>query len=485
MKPEHFDAVIVGAGLSGIGMACHLQRKCANKRYVIFESRESIGGTWDLFRYPGVRADSDMHTLSYNFKAWRGEREIADGSEILDYIREVAADHDITGHIRFGHSVVKVTWSSEKTAWTIHCVHRGTGETVQVTCNMLLMCPGYYRYDEGHTPDFAGSDTFKGHIVHPQHWPADLEYAGKQVVVIGSGATAVSMTPVLAKEASHVVMLQRTPTYLMSRPEASRLWQFMRNRVPASIAFAISRWWNQKMSGLLYQRSRSSPDRVKRFLLGGIRKELGPDYNIEKHFSPDYNPWDQRLCLVRNGDLFAAMRAGTVSIVTDSIDHFTEHGIRLTSGDELKADVVVTATGLKMEIWGGVSVEVDGRAVQPADTITYKGTMNSDVPNLVTTFGYVNASWTLRADLIADFTCRLIRYMDQQQVRQCTPRVPESLEEMETRPFIEGFTPNYINRAVDLMPRQGDREPWLNSQDYQREKHMFRAPLEDGSLVFR
>lgn len=484
MEQTDFDVLIIGAGLSGIGMACQLQRSCPNTSYVILEGRESIGGTWDLFRYPGVRADSDMHTLSYRFRPWQGSKEIADGSSILQYIRDTAAEYEIVGRIRFGHAVENARWSSEESTWTIESEDRTTGEMVRFTCRMLLLCVGYYSYQSGYSPEFDGRASFHGRIIHPQKWPSNLEYVGKRVIVIGSGATAVSMVPVLAKDAQNVVMLQRSPTYMMSRPAASWLWKFLRNILPPQNAAVIGRWWNQTLSRYFYRRSRQKPERVRQFLLNGVRKELGPDYDVEKHFSPDYAPWDQRLCLVRDGDLFASIRSGNVTIVTDHIDRFTERGILLKSGQELEADIIVTATGLQMEVWGGITVEVDGRVVDPAETFSYKGAMSSDVPNLVTTFGYINASWTLRADLIADFTCRLINYMREHNFTRCTPRVCDSGHNMTSRPFIDNFTPNYIRRAIHKMPRQGDREPWLNVQDYQQEKNMFHGPLNDGSLFF-
>jgi len=484
MEHADFDVLIIGAGLSGIGMACHLRRACPDSTFAILEGRESMGGTWDLFRYPGVRADSDMHTLSYQFKPWQGKLEIADGSSILQYIQDTAAEYDIEAKIRFGHAVEKASWSSTDAKWTVEAKQRSSGEAVRLTCRMLLLCVGYYSYESGYTPDFDGRESFQGQIVHPQQWPSDFDYTGKRIIVIGSGATAVSMVPVLAEDAQHVVMLQRSPTYMMSRPGASGLWKFLRTMLPARSAAAIGRWWNQTLNGFFYRRSRQKPDRVRQFLLNGVRDELGPDYEVEKHFSPDYSPWDQRLCLVRDGDLFASIRSGNASVVTDHIDRFTERGILLASGRELEADIVITATGLQMEVWGGIAVEVDGRVVDPAETFSYKGAMNSDVPNLVTTFGYINASWTLRADLIAEFTCRLINHMQRNNFTRCTPRVSDSGRGMNGRPFIEDFTPNYILRAIDRMPRQGDHEPWVNVQDYQQEKSMFRRPLDDGTLVF-
>ncbi len=485
MKSDYFDVLIVGAGLSGIGMACHLKRTCPDKSYAILEGRTSMGGTWDLFRYPGIRADSDMYTLSYNFKPWQAVEEIADGDSILQYIKDTAAEYQVEQHIRYGYAVKKATWRSDDATWTVDARLRSTGETVRLRCNMLLMCAGYYSYQSGHTPEFEGRESFRGQIIHPQAWPADLSYAGKRVIVIGSGATAVTLVPVVAEEAEHVVMLQRSPTYMVSRPEVSLLGKILRKTLPSKWAYAVSRWWNITLSGYFYHRCRTKPDKIRRLLLDGIRNELGSDYDIEKHFAPNYDPWDQRLCLVRNGDFFASIRNGNASVVTDQIDRFTEEGILLKSGEELPADIIVTATGLRMEVIGGIEVVVDERTVDLSQTFTYKGMMNSDVPNLVTTFGYINASWTLRADLIADFTCRLINHMDQHKVRQCTPRLSDADRKMTPRPFILNFSSNYIQRALHLLPKQGEREPWLNTQDYARDvKLIAHQPLDDGTLCF-
>jgi monooxygenase len=484
MKARHFDALIVGAGLSGIGLACHLQEKCPSKSYVILEGRKTIGGTWDLFRYPGVRSDSDMYTLGYNFKPWKGTKDIADGDSILQYIKEAAAEHNIEQHVRYDHLVRKATWLTDDAAWTVEATLNTTGETVTFTCNMLLMCAGYYNYKSGYTPDFVGRERFRGRIIHPQNWPADLNYTGQKVIVIGSGATAVTLVPAIADDAEHVVMLQRSPTYMVSRPEVAPLAKLLRKTLPARIAHALTRWWNIRLGQLFYRRSRAKPDEIRQLLLAGVRRQLGPDYDVEKHFSPSYDPWDQRVCVVPNGDLFESIQSGKVSMVTEHIDCFTANGVLLKSGEELKADLIVTATGLTMEVLGGIEVVVDGQVVDLSQSYTYLGMMNSDVPNLVTTFGYINASWTLRADLIADFICRLINLMDKKGVRQCTPRLDEQNRDMTSRPFIDNFTSNYIRRGLHLMPKQGDHAPWINTQDYKQELNLIgRCNLEDGSLV--
>jgi monooxygenase len=482
---EHFDVVIVGAGLSGVGAAYHLQDKCPGKGYVILEGRDSIGGTWDLFRYPGIRSDSDMHTLGYNFKPWRAAKSIADGPSILKYVKEAAAENGIDKHIRYRHRVKKAAWSTADAAWTVEAEREDTGETVGLKCNFLLMCSGYYSYEGGHTPEFKGRQRFKGQIVHPQEWPEDLDYRGKNIVVIGSGATAVTLVPELAKDAEHVVMLQRSPTYVVSRPDTDKIANFLRKVLPERIAYAITRRKNIGFQQLVYRRTRTEPEKVKRRLLELLRKELGPDYDIDTHFTPRYNPWDQRLCLVPNSDLFLSIKSGKTSVVTDQIDTFTENGIQLTSGKELPADVIVTATGLNLVVLGGLEIAVDGKRVHFPDTWSYKGMMYSDVPNLVSTFGYINASWTLRADLTAEYVCRLINHMDERGLRQCAPRLRDEDRHMPARRWIDGFSSGYMQRVMHLFPKQGDREPWVNPQNYQRDRKMIRhAAIEDGVLIF-
>ena len=483
---QFFEVVIVGAGLSGVGAAYHLQDKCPGKSYVILEGRDSIGGTWDLFRYPGLRSDSDMHTLGYSFKPWREAKAIADGPSILKYVRDAAAEHGIDKHIRYRHLVKKATWSSSDAAWTIEARRDGTGEAIAIRCNMLLMCAGYYSYEAGYTPVFTGRDRFKGDIVHPQQWPENLDYRSKKVVVIGSGSTAVTLIPAIAEEAGHVVMVQRSPTYVVSRPEKDKIANLLRKVLPEKIAYAITRWKNIRFQQLVYRRTRTNPDKVKRMLLDMVRKELGPDYDIEKHFTPRYNPWDQRLCLVPEGDLFHAIRAGKASIVTDHIDAFTEKGVLLKSGEELEADIIITATGLNLTLLGGMEFIIDGTPVKFSDTFSYKGMMYSDVPNLITTFGYINASWTLHADLIAEYACRLINYMDANGYRQCVPQVSAEDKDMQTRPWISEFSSGYIQRLMHLFPKQGDREPWINTQNYKLDKKLLRrGSIDDGVLLFR
>ena len=485
MTVEHFDVLIVGAGLSGVGAGVHLSQKCSGKSYVILEGRPSMGGTWDLFRYPGIRSDSDMHTLGYSFKPWNAAKAIADGPSILNYVHETAAEYGVDQHIRYNHLAKAAAWSSEEAAWTIEAQRADTGEIVRFTCNFLFMCQGYYSYRQGFTPEFEGIDSFKGQIVHPQKWPKDLAYAGKKVVVIGSGATAMTLVPAMAADAGHIAMLQRSPTYVVSRPAEDALANRLRALLPSRWAYALTRWKNTTLQQMMYRRVRAEPEKAKAMIIAGVRKELGPDYDVETHFTPRYNPWDQRLCLVPNSDLFAAIRSGKASVVTDQIERFTENGILLKSGRALEADIVVTATGLNLVVLGEMRFSVDGAPVDFGRTWTYKGMMYSGVPNLVSTFGYINASWTLRADLTSEYVCRLLNHMDETGARQVTPRLREGDRNMPARLWIDGFSSGYMQRMLLKFPKQGDREPWLNPQDYGRDKKMIRqGALEDGALVF-
>lgn len=484
MSTETLDVVIVGAGLSGIGAAVHLQKRCPGKTLAILEARERMGGTWDLFRYPGIRSDSDMHTLGYNFKPWQAAEAIADGPAILEYVEETAAEHGVDRFIRYSHKVVAAHWSSEDQAWTIEC-DTGDGERRSIRCNFLLMCSGYYRYERGHEPDFPGRESFTGTVVHPQHWPQDLDYSGKQVLIIGSGATAMTLAPAMADTAAGVTVLQRSPTWVVSMPYRDAIANGLRRLLPSRLAYAITRWKNVAFQQYVYRRSRTHPEKLRRKLLAMTRKELGPDYDIDRHFTPDYNPWDQRLCLVPDSDLFRAIREERVRMVTDHIDRFTESGVRLQSGEELVADIIVTATGLELEVLGGASFTVDGKEIDFARTFTYKGMMYSGVPNLIYTFGYINASWTLRADLTAEYACRLLQHMDEHGYRQVVPSLREQDQDMTERPFITDFPAGYMQRAMPYFPRQGDHEPWINPQNYRRDRKLLRnAPIDDGTLQF-
>ncbi|MGF1582152.1 MAG: flavin-containing monooxygenase [Gemmataceae bacterium] len=485
MATEYFDVLIVGAGLSGIGMAYHLQDKCPKKTYAVLEGRDVLGGTWDLFRYPGIRSDSDMHTLGYTFKPWLEAKAIADGPSILKYVQDTARENGIDKHIRYGHFVKKASWSSEDASWTVQVELKETGETVTFQCNMLLMCTGYYSYKGGHTPEFPGRESFQGQLVHPQEWPEDLDHKGKKVIVIGSGATAMTLVPAIAEDVEHVVMLQRSPTYVVALPSEDKVANFLRRFLPQKIAYALTRWKNVSLQQYFYRRMREHPEAAKKRLIEMVREQLGEDYDVETHFTPTYNPWDQRLCVVPDGDLFQAIKSGKASMATGHIDTFTEKGIRLQSGEILEADIIVTATGLTLVTLGNVEFYVDDAPVDFSDTFTYKGMMYSDVPNMVYTFGYINASWTLRADLTAEYICRLINHMDKGGFHQCTPRLREEDRGMSPRPFLDYFTPGYVQRSIHRFPKQGDREPWLNPQNYFQDKKMFRkSPVDDGVMVF-
>ena len=485
MTVEHFDVVVIGAGISGIGAGYHLQANCPNRTYTILEGRDDIGGTWSLFRYPGVRSDSDMHTLGYSFKPWTAEKSIADGPSILQYLRDTSAEYRIDEHIRFGHLVTKAEWSTDDARWTVESHRKDTGETVLISASFLFMCSGYYSYQGGYTPAFPGIADFEGRIVHPQAWPDDLDCSGKRVVVIGSGATAMTIIPAIADTAAHVTMLQRSPTYVVSAPDTDRLANRLRRIMPERVAYGLTRWKNVTMQQFIYKKTRTQPAKVKAKLLGMVRKELGPDYDVDTHFTPRYNPWDQRLCLVPNSDLFRAIRSGKASVVTDEISRFTDHGITLRSGTSVVADIIVTATGLQLVTLGEMDFVVDGESVDFATTWTYKGFAYSDIPNMASSFGYINASWTLRSDLICEYVCRLLNHMEQTGTAQCTPRLRSSDRSMPERPWIDDFTSGYMQRVMHLFPRQGDREPWINPQNYGRDKKMFRkSPIDDGVMTF-
>lgn len=483
MTSEHFDVVVVGAGISGIGAGYHLQTLCPERSYVILEGRADIGGTWDLFRYPGVRSDSDMHTLGYSFKPWTAEKAIADGPSILAYLRETVKEFGIDRHIRFGHLVHSAEWSTAEARWTVSATVGG--EAREFTCNYLFMCSGYYSYKGGHTPDFRGIEQFAGTVVHPQQWPEDLDYAGKRVVVIGSGATAMTLIPAMASTASHVTMLQRSPTYVAAGPDKDAIANVLRKVLPAKAAYAVTRKKNITLQQFIYRQSRTKPEKMKATLIKRVGKALGPDYDVAKHFTPSYNPWDQRLCLVPNGDLFQSIKSGKASVVTDHIDTFTPTGIRLQSGEELTADIVVTATGLELVTLGEMTFVVDGEPVDFSQTWTYKGFAYSGVPNLASSFGYINASWTLRADLTCEYVCRLLNHMKETGTVECTPTLRPSDSTMPERPWIDGFSAGYMQRVMHRFPKQGDREPWINPQNYGRDKEMFRkSPLSDGVMRF-
>ncbi len=482
---EHFDVVVIGAGISGIGAGYFLKRDCPGKSFAILEARESIGGTWDLFRYPGVRSDSDMHTLGYSFKPWKAEKSIADGPAILGYLNETVDEHDLRRHIRFGTRMTHASWSGDTARWTLTGTDCRTGATVTYTCSFLYMCSGYYSYTAGYTPEFPGISDFAGTVVHPQQWPGNLDWSGKRVVVIGSGATAMTLVPALARSAAHVTMLQRSPTYVVSRPDRDAVASFLRRVMPERWAYAVTRWKNTTMQQFVYRRTRTHPQQVREALLKGVRESLGPDYDIDTHFTPAYDPWDQRLCLVPNGDLFESIKAGAASVVTDRIETFDSAGIALESGARIDVDIIVTATGLQLVTLGEMSFEVDGAPVDFSRTWSYKGCAYSGVPNLASSFGYINASWTLRADLTCEYVCRLLNHMDAVGASTCVPTLRDSDADMPERPWIDNFSAGYMQRVMHLFPRQGDREPWINPQNYKRDKKLFRnAPVDDGVMRF-
>jgi monooxygenase len=462
MSAVETEVVIIGAGLSGIGAACHLTRNDPNTRYLILESRKSIGGTWDLFRYPGVRSDSDMHTLGYSFRPWRSENTIADGSSILKYIHETAVEYGVDQHIWYGQRVSKAEWSSTKQCWTL-TLHNTSGDATFLTCLFINSCTGYYSYDDPHTPSFVGLENFKGHFVHPQSWPSDLNYEGKRVVVIGSGATAVTIVPAMAVAARHVTMLQRSPTYIVSSPAVDPTAKLLRRFLSSGVAGIITRWRYVLMQMTVYQLSRRFPKYVKNKLIDWVRLQVGDYCDVKKHFNPRYKPWDQRLCIASDGDLFNGIRNGDISVITQQISNLTEDGVRLASGDELKADIIVSATGLKMLPLGGMSFFVDDVKIDLSQCVVFRGAMLSGLPNMIVSVGYTNASWTLKVDLINRYFCRLKKFMDRKDFRSfCVVRRPPG---SETEPLLD-FSSSYVMRSIDKFPRQGQNFPWRLYQNY-------------------
>ena len=475
------DVVIIGAGLSGIGAACHLERNNPSKRYLIFESRAAMGGTWDLFRYPGIRSDSDMHTLGYAFKPWDDKKAIADGDDILSYIRETAHQYGVDSKVRYGQKVVAASWDSACACWTL-TIDCADGGTTSLVCRFVYSCTGYYNYDAGHMPHFDGVDDFQGRLVHPQHWPQDLDYRDRQVVVIGSGATAITLVPAMAKTAAKVTMLQRSPTYVVSQPAVDTSAERLRRWLPAVAAYSLTRWKNVTLQAITFYFSRRYPEIVKRLLRKWVGLQLGDKFDLDRHFSPRYNPWDQRLCVAPDGDLFRALRRGAAAIVTDRISAFTAKGIQLESGEHLDADIVVSATGLEMLPFGGIEFTVDDRAMPIPETLAYKGMMLSGLPNLAVAVGYTNASWTLKCDLTSDYVCRLLSYMDRRGYSHCVAMHRDG--DVASTPFLD-FSSGYITRAVDRFPRQGARSPWKLRQNYLLDLLGLRfASLKDSAIEF-
>jgi len=479
--PRHVDVIIVGAGLSGVAAGYYLQAKCPGKSYMILEGREALGGTWDLFRYPGIRSDSDMYTLGYSFRPWLDAKAIADGASILEYVRATAQEFGIDRKIQFQHRVLAAAWSSVDSTWTLDVEQGAQREPMRFTCNFLFTCSGYYDYAGGYKPDFPSIEKFAGQVIHPQKWPADFDCTGKRVVVIGSGATAVTLVPALAARASHVTMLQRSPSYIVSLPSKDAFADRVRASLPPKLAHGLVRWRNVLLGLFFYTQMRRRPVQAKARIIGMIRKQLGPDYDVATHFTPNYNPWDQRLCLVPDADLFRALRAGNAEVVTDLIECFTETGIRLRSGREIDADIVVTATGLQLQLLGGMQISVDGKPVDFGKTTAYRGLMYSDVPNLATAFGYTNASWTLKCELSCAYVCRLLNYMDNRGYAACTPRKQGALGE---HPLLD-FNSGYVQRSISLFPRQGNKRPWRVYQNYVVDRMNFQmSRINDGSMEF-
>lgn len=509
---EHFDALIIGAGLSGIGAGARVRMDCPGKTFAILEGREAMGGTWDLFRYPGVRSDSDMYTLGYRFRPWKEQKAIADGPAILNYIRETSAEYELDKEIRYGHRVKRAAWSSEEARWTVSVsspqVSKGSlpdedltqrrkdakkdgdeppkredaeGDSVEFTCSFLYLCTGYYKYEKGYTPEWPGFEDYEGAVVHPQKWPEELDYAGKRVLVIGSGATAVTLVPAMAGTAVHVTMLQRSPTYIVSMPSEDRIANFFRAILPEKAAYTLVRWKNVLRQMFFYELSKKRPATMKRLIEKGVRAELGEGY-LEQ-FRPNYNPWDQRLCLVPDSDLFAAIREGRASVVTGAIETFTKTGVRLASGEEIDVDIIVTATGLVLKLMDGLTLVVDGETVDLSKKIAYKGMMYNDVPNLAQAFGYTNASWTLKCDLTSEYVCRLINYMGANGLASCTPRLRDA--SVRPEPALD-FNSGYVLRALDEIPSQGSKMPWRLHQNYAKDLRMLRyGRLDDGTMEFK
>ena len=479
---EHFDVIVVGVGISGISAAVHLSRSCPQKKIAMLERRENIGGTWDLFKYPGIRSDSDMHTLGFSFKPWNAQKSIADGPSIMQYLNETVDEYGLKEKIRFSHRVVAANWSSADAQWLL-TVDAG-GLQKQMSCNFLFMCSGYYSYDEAYDAQIPGVDSFNGHLVHPQFWPERLDYRGKRVVVIGSGATAVTIVPSMAEGGAQVTMLQRSPTYMVSMPDRDAIANFLRKVLPDSWAYALTRFKNVRLQDFFYKRARKAPEKVRAQLLRLVKRMLPDGYDVAKHFTPRYNPWDQRLCLVPNSDLFKAIKNGSVEVVTDEIDTVTSDGLRLKSGTKLPADILVTATGLKLTVLADVPFTVDGQPIDFSDAYTYRGMMYSGVPNLVSTFGYINASWTLRADLTSEWVGRLLQHMDAAGADRVVPQLRAEDSGMQSLPWIADFPAGYMQRVMHLFPKQG-AGPWRNTQDFALDKRTIRkGPVADSALVF-
>ena len=480
---KHIDVVVVGAGISGIGAAYNLQKRCPQKSFTILEGRANLGGTWDLFKYPGIRSDSDMHTMGFKFKPWNSPKTIADGPAILSYLNETVEENDLRKKIQFNKKVIGASWSSSEALWTLEVEDQSNKTVERTTCNILYLCGGYYNYDEGYTPEFKGVEEFKGKVIHPQKWPEDLDYSDKKVVVIGSGATAVTIVPSMAEKVKHITMLQRSPTYYFAAPDEDVIGNFIKRFTTNKLGYFLVRWKNILLGRFMLSRMRKNPEKIKIMLIDQVRDHLGADYDVDKHFTPRYMPWDQRLCLVPNGDIFNAINSGKASVVTDTIDTFTEEGIKLDSGEELEADIVITATGLNMQLLNGIDITIDNETLDISKKLQYKTMMFSDVPNLIATFGYTTASWTLGADLISEYACNLINLLDK---KDCNYFCPESGDDVISENDYLDLSSGYIERVKHQLPKQGSRDPWINSQDYLKDITQIRfKSLEDQDLKFK
>lgn len=481
MAEEHFDVLVVGAGVSGIAAGYHLQKRCPDRSYAILEAREAMGGTWDLFCYPGIRSDSDMYTFGYAFRPWTSGKVFADGPAIRHYVKDTAERHDIESHIRYRHRVVSADWDGKSARWTVTVERGEEGARAVYTCGFLMMCSGYYRYDKGYLPAFEGMEDFTGRIVHPQHWPEDLDYAGKRVAIIGSGATAVTLVPAMAETAAHVTMVQRSPSYIAARPMRDRIADGLRKVLPGGLAYRLTRAKNVLLTIYFYQLSQRFPEFVKRQVMKAIEKELGEDAAVGTHFNPSYNPWDQRFCLAPDGDFFQALKDGKASIRTDHIDQFTPDGLKLKSGEVVEADIIIPATGLQMLLLGGVDFRVDGAPFVAKDSFAYRGMMLSGMPNLALAFGYTNASWTLKVDLTCERVCRLLNHMKRKGYDYVEPVAPPDLE---AEPLLD-FSSGYVQRSIAEFPKQGARPPWRAYQNYIQDMLAIRyGKLEDGEVHF-
>ena len=480
---NHIDVVVVGAGISGIGAAYNLKTRCPQKSFTILEGRSNIGGTWDLFKYPGIRSDSDMHTMGFKFKPWNSPKTIADGPAILSYLEETIEENDLRKKIQFNKKVIDASWSSIEALWTLEVEDQSDKTIEKTTCNILYLCGGYYNYDKGYTPEFKGVENFKGQIIHPQKWPEDLDYSDKEVVIIGSGATAVTIVPSMAEKVKHITMLQRSPTYYFAAPDEDVIGNFIKKFTTNRLGYFLVRWKNILLGRFMLSRMRKNPEKVKTQLIDQVRDHLGDDYDVDKHFTPRYMPWDQRLCLVPNGDIFNAINSGKASVVTDKIDTFTEEGIKLDSGEELEADIIITATGLNMQLLNGIDIKIDNETLDISKKLQYKTMMFSDVPNLIATFGYTTASWTLGADLISEYACKLINLLDK---KGCNYFCPQSGDDVTSENDYLDLSSGYIERVKHQLPKQGSRDPWINTQDYLKDITQIRfKSLEDQDLKFK